>query len=354
MLRFVPLAFTAALLITSTAGCSGTVMNLMRNQVEANLRADLTGELPDGLHALLCGAGGPLDSPDRSAPCLAIIAGRTVVLVDSGAAAARNLGRVGLRPQQIEQVFLTHFHSDHIDGLGELATLRWAGGGWDAPLPVHGATGVERVVDGFNQAYRQDQVYRTDHHGEAVAPTAAWGLSARSFSLPAEGEAPVVFARDGLRVRAFAVDHAPVSPAVGYRFDYKGRSIVVSGDTSRSSNLIRNSQGVDLLVHEALSRKLVGVMNEAARRAGAPLIVKITEDITDYHASPVEAAESAEEAGARFLLFHHVVPPLPLSALESIYAEGVSEAYSGEFEIGVDGTFVSLPANDDAIEVDRR
>jgi ribonuclease Z len=155
-------------------------------------------------------------------------------------------------------------------------------------------------------------------------------------------------------VRSFAVDHSPVSPAVGYRFDYKGRSIVVSGDTLKSSNLIANAQGVDVLVHEALSRTLVGLMNEGAKRAGAENFVKITDDITNYHASPVEAAEAAEEAGAGFLLFYHVVPPLPLSALESIYIEGVSKAYSGRFEVGVDGTFISLPAGSDEIDVGER
>ncbi len=83
------------------------------------MRADLPAELPDGLHVLLCGAGGPLPDPKRSAPCVAIIAGESVVMIDSGDGAARNLTRFGLRPGQVEAVFLTHFHSDHIDGLGE-------------------------------------------------------------------------------------------------------------------------------------------------------------------------------------------------------------------------------------------
>jgi ribonuclease Z len=332
MIRF---ALTAALLVVLSspmAGCSRVAMRLVTNTVQENLESDLPSELPDGLHVMLCGAGGPLASPNRSGPCVAIIAGA---------------GRV-------DEVFLTHFHSDHIDGLGELATLRWAGSGRTEPLPVHGPEGVETVVDGFNLAYRQDQTYRTAHHGETVAPKAGWGVVARSFVLPADGESPIVFEHAGLQVRTFAVDHSPVSPAVGYRFDYKDRSIVVSGDTLKSSNLIAHSRGVDVLVHEALSRKLVGWMNEGARRAGAENFVKITDDITNYHASPVEAAEAAEEAGAGYLLFYHVVPPLPVSALESVYVEGVSKAYSGRFEIGVDGTFISLPAGSDEIDVGKR
>jgi ribonuclease Z len=354
MIRF---ALTAALLVVLSspmAGCSRVAMRLVTNTVQENLESDLPSELPDGLHVMLCGAGGPLASPNRSGPCVAIIAGESVVVVDSGSAAARNLGTMGLPPGRVDEVFLTHFHSDHIDGLGELATLRWAGSGRTEPLPVHGPEGVETVVDGFNLAYRQDQTYRTAHHGETVAPKAGWGVVARSFVLPADGESPIVFEHAGLQVRTFAVDHSPVSPAVGYRFDYKDRSIVVSGDTLKSSNLIAHSRGVDVLVHEALSRKLVGWMNEGARRAGAENFVKITDDITNYHASPVEAAEAAEEAGAGYLLFYHVVPPLPVSALESVYVEGVSKAYSGRFEIGVDGTFISLPAGSDEIDVGKR
>jgi ribonuclease Z len=354
MIRFALTAALFAAISLPTTGCGGLAKRLVTNRVQENLESDLPSALPDGLHVMLCGAGGPLASPNRSGPCVAIIAGETVVVVDSGSAAARNLGTMGLPPGRVEDVFLTHFHSDHIDGLGELATLRWAGSGWLEPLPVHGPVGVEKVVDGFNLAYSQDQVYRTTHHGETVTPKSGWGVVAKSFPLPAEGESPIVLERAGLQVRSFAVDHSPVSPAVGYRFDYKGRSIVVSGDTLKSSNLIENAQGVDVLVHEALSRELVGLMNEGARRAGAENFVKITDDITNYHASPVEAAEAAEEAEADYLLFYHVVPPLPLSALESIYVEGVSKVYSGRFEIGVDGTFISLPAGSDEIDVSER
>lgn len=318
------------------------------------MRADLPAELLDGLHVLLCGAGGPLPDPKRSAPCVAIIAGESVVMIDSGDGAARNLTRFGLRPGQVEAVFLTHFHSDHIDGLGEVATLRWAGTGWMTPLPVYGPEGVERVVGGFNQAYQQDQAYRTAHHGMKVTPPSGAGLRARAFSLPRNGDLPIVFEKGDLRIMAFAVDHLPVSPAVGYRIEYKGRSVVVSGDTAKSDNLIASSNGVDLLVHEALSRELVQVIQDAAKRAGRDSIVKITADIMDYHASPVEAAESAEEAGVDYLLFYHVVPPLPISPLESIYLEGVGDAFSGQFRIGVDGTFISLPANASAIDVEMR
>jgi ribonuclease Z len=347
----------AAILLTLLAlgifaGCSNQLLSLMGRQVEDNLRADPVGELPDGLHVLVCGAGGPLPAANRSPACLLVIAGETVMLFDSGGGASRNMALSGFAPPLVERVFLTHFHSDHIDGLGEIATLRWAAGGWPEPLTVHGPQGVGDIVHGFNLAYRQDQTYRTAHHGPQVTPPASAGLSASAFAPPAEGNAPVVFERGDLRVRAFAVDHEPVSPAVGYRIDYKDRSIAISGDTAKSDNLIALAEGVDVLFHEALSKVLVGVMNEAAKRAGDATMEKITLDILDYHASPVEAAESAEAAGAEALVVYHVVPPLPLAPLESLFGEGMDEVYEGSIEIAVDGTFVSLPAGTNEIEIE--
>lgn len=339
-------------LIVGLSACTNQVLSLMGRQVEATLSADPVGDLPDGLHVLVCGAGGPLPSTNRSPACLLVIAGETVMLFDVGSGSAKNTTLNGFGPPLVERVFLTHFHSDHIDGLGEVATLRWAGGSWDAPLPVHGPDGVAEIVSGFNLAYRRDQTYRTEHHGLSVAPPRSAGVSASAFALPSKGEASVVFEHGDLRVSAFQVDHDPVDPAVGYRIEYKDRSIAISGDTAKSSNLEAMAQGVDVLFHEALSKVLVGVMNESAERAGNAVMAKITLDILDYHASPVEAAESAKAAKVAALVIYHVVPPLPLAPLESIFKSGMDDAYDGPIEISVDGTFVSLPAGSDEISIE--
>ena len=163
-------------------------MRVMSRVLAANLAADPIGDLADGLHVTLCGAGGPLPDPVRSGPCVAIVAGETLYVVDAGSGAARNLTRQGLSPGLVEAVFLTHFHSDHIDGLGELGMLRWAQGGHRRPLTLYGADGVSEIAQGLNQAYRLDAIYRTAHHGSAVVPPTGSGFRVQSFPEPAPGE----------------------------------------------------------------------------------------------------------------------------------------------------------------------
>jgi ribonuclease Z len=253
---------------------------------------------------------------------------------------------------KIEAIFLTHFHSDHIDGLGEVMLQRWVAGTHASPVPVYGPNGVQDVVIGFKQAYGQDGIYRVEHHGPDIVPPEGAGGIAQPFVVPPDGEAIVVLEKDGLKVTAFRVEHSPVDPAVGYRFDYAGRSVLISGDTKKSANLQRFADRVDLLVHEALAPQLVAVLTRAAAAAGAKNIAKITEDILDYHATPVEAAEIARDAGVRQLLFYHIVPPLPLGPLQEAFVEGVSEVYDGPVTVGCDGTFFSLPAGSDVIEHD--
>jgi len=327
-------------------------LRLMNRVVAQNMATSLLDELPDGLHVALCGAGSPLPDPKRSGPCTAIIAGKRLFVVDSGAGSSRVLSRMRLPQGRIDGIFLTHFHSDHIDGLGELLMQRWANGGNPAPASVHGPTGVGEVVEGFNLAYRHDDGYRVAHHGADILPPSGAGAVARPFSVPAAGKGTVVLDEGGLVVTAFVVDHSPVRPAVGYRFEYGGRSVLVSGDTKKDANLQRFAEGVDLLVHEALSRQLVEVLNRGAERAGRPRLAKIIHDILDYHTSPVEAAEIARDANVGHLLYNHIVPPLLLPPMEGIFLEGVDDAYSGPVTLGRDGTFVRMPAGSDVIEVD--
>lgn len=327
-------------------------MRLMERTVARNLERTLLDEVPDGLHVALCGAGSPLPDPERSGPCVAVAAGERLFIVDAGAGASRILSRVRLPQGRIEALLLTHFHSDHMDGMGELMLQRWVNGAHASPLPIHGPPGVERVVAGFNEAYAQDAGYRVAHHGANIVPPTGAGGTAMPFAIPPDGTLATLFEGGDLKVSALAIDHAPVAPAVAYRFDYKGRSVVISGDTKKSANLQNLSRGVDLLVHEALSPTLVGVMTRGAAAAGKANIEKITVDIVDYHTSPVEAAEIARAAGVGFLLFYHIVPPLPLAPLRSVFLDGVDDVYDGPVAIGRDGTIVHMPAGSQQTELE--
>ena len=134
----------------------------------------------------------------------------TGFLVDSGTNGPRNLNPLGYPAGRVSGVFLSHFHSDHIDGLGELATFRWSTGNKLTPLPVW-SEGVEQVVASFNAAYSQDFIYRNAHHGDNVAPMSAASLIAKPF-VTADGELALVYEGGGLVVEALRVDHEPVRP----------------------------------------------------------------------------------------------------------------------------------------------
>lgn len=325
-------------------------MRIMERGAQIALTTDATAKLEDGLHLALCGAGGPLPDPKRSGPCVAVYAGNQLFVVDAGTNGLRNLLRMRYPVGKIQAVLLTHFHSDHIDGLGEMATIRWVNGNNTQPLPVIGPEGVQQVVEGFTLAYKQDSVGRNAHHGDKVAPPSGVGMVARPFPVPPEGQLADVYDAGGVKIQALVVDHDPVKPAVGYLFTYKDRSLLVSGDTAKSANVEKFAQGVDLLVHEALARNLVGLMNKTAEKVGANALAKIMFDIQDYHASPVEAAEIARDAGVGHLLYYHVVPPLILPGMEAAWLEGVAEVYP-DYTLGQDGTAFSLPAGSNDIKL---
>jgi len=309
--------------------------------------------LPDGLYAGLCGSGSPLPDPTRAGPCVFVIAGKHLYIVDAGEGSPRKLALMGLAPARIEAILLTHFHSDHIAGLGEMMLQRWVGGGHQDPTPVFGPPGVERVVAGFNDAYALDKGYRVAHHGARAVPPSGAGGVARPFAIAEGSDAgQVVLDRDGLTVTAFPVNHGPVHPAVGYRFDYRGRSLVVSGDTAPCPALEKYARGVDVLFHEGLQTEMVAILRDAAARHGQPGMAKILGDIPSYHTRPEDAARIAQEAGVRRLIFYHTIPPLPVSFLNAAFLGDAAKIYTGPITVAKDGTMVSLPAGGRLIKLE--
>jgi ribonuclease Z len=300
--------------------------------------------VPGELSVLLVGTGSPLPDRSRAGPSTLIAAGDSYYLVDTGLDSVRNLMLWRVPLQKIAGVFITHMHSDHIAELGELRLQTWVAGR-RAPLKVYGPPGIERVVAGFNEAYALDTGYRTAHHGAAFLPPDAADLVA----VPVQANV-IALDAGGLKVTSILVDHGPVKPAYGYRFDYDGRSITISGDTSASENLAHRASGSDVLVHEGLSPELVGILGDAATAAGRLRAAKIMHDIPGYHTSPVAAARIANEAHAKLLVFTHLLPVLPNAIAERAFLRGVSDVRPDGVVLGHDGFLVRLPGHSDAIE----
>ena len=321
---------------------------LIDAQIERNLTRVQTG-LPDepGLHVVLCGTGSPIADASRAAACTAVLAAGQLYLVDVGPGAWESADLANLPLARLSGVLLTHFHSDHIGDLGEAITGSWIAGRAQ-PLDVYGPAGTAGVVRGFVDAYARDADARSRHHGEQAMPRAAAGAIAHEIALDTDDPAlpsAVVVDRDGLRITAFAVDHAPVRPAVGYRFDYAGRSVVVSGDTKKSPGVAKHASGADLLVHEALLPEAAMRASAVAARIGNARLAKLASDIPGYHTAPVEAAELAQAAGAKKLVLTHLVPGPNNFLARRLFLRGVGAAYGGEVVLGEDGMRFDLPPN---------
>jgi ribonuclease Z len=293
----------------------------------------------DGLKVFFCGTGSPLPSKRRAQICTAVFAGDKFFLVDAGTGSWENIQRAGIPGGKLAGIFLTHFHSDHIGDLSEANLGSWVGGR-PAPLAVFGPFGLGAVVDGENTALQLDASYRTAHHGPDIAAPETAGLSALPFSAET---AVVVYENDGLKVTAFEVNHAPVDGAVGYRFEFKGRSVVISGDTAYSASLVANAKGADLLIHEAQANHMVAKLEKAAASAGATATAKIFADIPTYHTTPEEAARVANEAGAKELVLTHLTPAPDNGVARRIFLRGVSKVRPGHVRLAEDGMLVELP-----------
>lgn len=315
---------------------------LLERAAAQGMRDSLTAQLPDGLHAVFCGTGSPLPDRTRAGPCLAVIAGEQIFVFDAGEGAAETLSLMGVNAGDIDAVFLSHLHSDHFDGLAPLALQHWATASAREPLLLIGPEGSSRIAAGLSEAYAIDWGYRTAHHGPEVMPPSGAGITAREFAVPHDATPIVLWDEGGVRVLAFAVGHAPTQ-AVGFRVEYGGRSIAISGDTSRSDSLIANARGADLLVHEALSPRLNAIMQNAANGSGRTNVGAIFHDILDYHTSPEDAGAVAQEAGVGALALTHLLPQTPIPGLDSTFVRDARTNYAGRVWAMRDGEVISLP-----------
>ncbi|MGD2157299.1 MAG: MBL fold metallo-hydrolase [Anaerolineales bacterium] len=304
----------------------------------------------DGLYVITTGTGAPLPDKRRVGPQAVVLAGDQVLVFDAGPGSTRQLELI-MDASSVDALFLTHYHSDHIGDLGELMLKRWATSGPAEPLPIYGPPGVEEVVAGFEAAYQLDKGYRIAHHGEEAVPPSGFGGEVHMFDLGSDLMASdVVYEHGDVQVIAFNVDHTPIFPAVGFRVNYKDRSVVISGDAIYTESLIQHTMGAELFVSEALHHEMSDMVAEAGRSLDNNATA-VAEDIQDYHITPEEAGIVAREAGVSQLLITHILPPVPVDFLADWFLADARELYDGDVRMAHDGTMVKMPVNSDEITI---
>jgi ribonuclease Z len=184
------------------------------------------------------------------------------------------------------------------------------------------------------QALRLDIGYRLAHHGDKLNPE---GIKLEITELPATPEPQAFLEIVGLTLESFGVDHFPVVPAFGYRARFRGRTVVLSGDTQRCDSLLSASRGADMLVCEALNLSMMEQRISFLKTAGMPREASLLGDIPTYHITTHEIAGLARDAGVGELVLTHIVPPITNDAAQvTAYVDGMSEFYPGPIHVARD------------------
>jgi ribonuclease Z len=269
------------------------------------------------VRAILLGTGSPPPNPARRGPATLLSLGAERFLVDAGSGAGVQLVRAGVRPYDWPRVLITHHHSDHVIDLAHLLITRWIVG-QNAPFEIWGPAGTRRQVDKLLDYMQWDIEVRRAHMHRREPP-------AVSVTEVEEGQ---ILQAGGVTVSAFLVDHGPVRPALGYRFEGGGRSVVVSGDTRPSDNLMRWSQGVDCLIHECCEMSKTSWYPDC----GWPSIEEKIRDLASYHTQPDDLGRVAAGAAARKLVVTHMMP----GSVPAELAAAAARHYAGAVTIGED------------------
>ena len=270
---------------------------------------------------LLGTAGGPTPKAKASAPAQAIVAGDRIYLVDCGDGVARQLALAGLPMRHLRSVFISHQHSDHNAGYGPLFLLGWTAG-LASPVDTYGPPPLADMTTKLLEAYAYDIALRMADEGRApLAPLI------RPHEITDGGE---VYRDDRVRVTAALNDHPPIRHSFAYRFDTADRSIVISGDTHYSENVVALARGADVLVHEVVSR-------EFWERADAPQPPAVVKHILASHTDAPDVGRVAAAAGVGTLVLTHYVPTEgPRAPTEDEWIAGARRHFKGRIVAGRD------------------
>jgi ribonuclease BN (tRNA processing enzyme) len=284
--------------------------------------SSITGQSKGTRLILLGTGGGPRPRKVNSASAQVIVIDNAAYVVDCGDGVARQLVSAGVRLPSLRHIFLTHHHSDHNADYGNLISLAWASGlrtqvdAWGPP-PIAAMT---KLFFEMNAADINTRI--TDEGRVPLVPLV------RAHELAAGG---VVLQDDRVKVTAALVNHPPVVPAYGYRFDSRDRSIVISGDTTVSDNLIQLAKGADVLVHEALyvpgvDRLVAGVENAST----------LKQSIISHHTTAEDAGRVAQAAGVKTLVLSHFVPPDDPAITDQMWGDAARTHFRGTVIVGKD------------------
>jgi len=290
---------------------------------------------------LLGTAGGPTPKRTRAAPAQALEVDGTVYVVDCGNGVGRQMALAGLPFLGLRHVFLTHHHSDHDADLVTLPLLAWAAGN-EATVTLHGPRPMRRAVRAGLRAHAFDIETRMKDEGRAdlrkllrveTIEDDGLVLDVDVVRVVADGEPQTSedLGRHRVRVTAARVQHPPIDDAFAYRFDLPGWSVVISGDTAPSQNLVRLARGADVLVHEVLLADAAEVARWLEKPPEHPLVQHVLRSHTSFR----DVGRIAREAGVGTLVLSHFVPGDAPVDKDAVLAE-IRKSFHGKVVFGED------------------
>ena len=271
---------------------------------------------------LLGTGGGPTPKKGAAATAQAIVVDDVVYVVDCGNGVGRQLALANIPILNLRHIFITHHHSDHNADYGNLFLLAWATG-LGSRVDTWGPAPLTRMTELFLEMNAADIDVRIRDEGRpALAPL----IHPHEVS-----KAGLVMQDERVKVTAALVEHPLVSPAFAYRFDGPDRSIVISGDTTKSDHLIELAKGADVLVHEAMW--LPGIERIVAREPNATTLRK---HLLESHTVVEDCGRIAEAAGVKTLVLSHFVPGGDPSITDEMWASAASRYFKGRVIVGHD------------------